>query len=60
MNQIAINTRVNQGLLDRIENWRRAQPRIPQRAEALRELLEMALAADRRRMPAQKDQSAPA
>ena len=40
---IPVLFRVEQPLLDRIEDWRRARPMIPPRAEALRTLLERAL-----------------
>jgi hypothetical protein len=49
---IPILTRVDQGLLDRLEDWRRRQPTIPARAEAMRELIERAL--DTERKPAKK------
>jgi hypothetical protein len=38
-------TRVGGRLRDRFENWRRAQPVIPPRSEALRSLLNKALTA---------------
>jgi hypothetical protein len=38
-------TRVGGKLRDRFENWRRAQPVIPPRSEALRRLLDQALTA---------------
>jgi hypothetical protein len=40
-----IYTRVGGNLRDRFENWRRAQPEIPPRSEALRNLLDKALTA---------------
>jgi hypothetical protein len=40
-----IYTRVGGELRDRFENWRRAQPLIPPRSEALRSLLDKALTA---------------
>jgi hypothetical protein len=40
-----IYTRVGGELRDRFENWRRAQPLIPPRSEALRSLLDQALTA---------------
>ena len=40
-----IYTRVGGKLRDRFENWRRAQPEIPARSEALRSLLDKALTA---------------
>jgi hypothetical protein len=40
-----IYTRVSGKLRDRFENWRRAQPVIPPRSEALRSLLDKALTA---------------
>jgi hypothetical protein len=42
-----IYTRVGGKLRDRFENWRRAQPEIPPRSEALRSLLDKALTAPR-------------
>jgi hypothetical protein len=41
----AIQVRVSGSLYDQLENWRRAQPKIPARSEALRTLIEKALAA---------------
>jgi hypothetical protein len=38
-----VHARVDELLDERIENWRRAQPKIPPRSEALRELLERGL-----------------
>ena len=43
-NTTVIYTRVGGKLRDRFENWRRAQPVIPARSEALRCLLDKALA----------------
>jgi hypothetical protein len=40
---IPINTRVDKILLDRIDDWRRTQPDIPPRSEAMRALIERAL-----------------
>jgi hypothetical protein len=40
-----IYTRVGGKLRDQFENWRRAQPEIPPRSEALRRLLDKALTA---------------
>jgi hypothetical protein len=39
----AVQVRMRQPLLEAIENWRRAQPTIPSRSMALRELLERGL-----------------
>jgi hypothetical protein len=39
----AIQVRVSGQLFRRLENWRRAQPKIPARSEALRALIEQAL-----------------
>jgi hypothetical protein len=39
----AIHTRVTGELRDRFENWRRKQPEIPPRSEAIRLLIEEAL-----------------
>jgi hypothetical protein len=44
-NTTVIYTRVGGKLRDQFENWRRAQPVIPPRSEALRSLLDKALAA---------------
>jgi hypothetical protein len=41
----AIQVRVGGSLFDQLENWRRSQPKIPARSEALRSLIEQALAA---------------
>jgi hypothetical protein len=43
-NGSAIQVRVRGPLFDRLENWRRSQPKIPSRSEALRALIERALA----------------
>ena len=43
--EAAIQVRVDGQLFERLENWRRRQPKIPARSDALRELLERALAA---------------
>jgi hypothetical protein len=43
----AVQVRLRGSILIEIENWRRAQPAIPSKAEALRQLLERALASDR-------------
>jgi hypothetical protein len=40
---IPINTRVDKLLLDRIDDWRRAQADIPPRSEAMRALIERGL-----------------
>jgi hypothetical protein len=40
-----IQGRVSDQLFERLEDWRRAQPKIPSRAEALRLLIERALPA---------------
>jgi hypothetical protein len=40
-----IQGRVPDQLFERLEDWRRSQPKIPSRAEALRLLIERALAA---------------
>jgi len=42
---MVIYTRVSGTLRDRFENWRRAQPEIPPRSEALRSLIDKALSA---------------
>jgi hypothetical protein len=39
-----IQGRVPDQLFERLEDWRRSQPKIPSRAEALRLLIERALA----------------
>jgi hypothetical protein len=51
-NTTVIYTRVGGKLRDRFENWRRAQPVIPARSEALRTLLDKALAAPASDSPA--------
>jgi hypothetical protein len=38
----AVVLRVPNEMLDWIEDWRRSQPRIPTRSEAIRQLLELA------------------
>jgi hypothetical protein len=43
-----LNTRAEQPLHDKVEAWRRRQPKIPPRSEALRELLRRALQAEER------------
>jgi hypothetical protein len=43
-NGAAVQVRLHGPLFERLENWRRAQPSIPHRSEALRALLEQALA----------------
>jgi hypothetical protein len=42
----AIQVRVSGPLFERLENWRRSQSKIPARSEALRSLIEQALASD--------------
>jgi len=42
----AVQVRLQGQLYRALENWRRSQPKIPARSEALRELLERALAQD--------------
>ena len=37
-------------LFNSIEDWRRVQPRIPTRADAIKELLKIALEAERQRL----------
>jgi hypothetical protein len=39
----AFQMRVSQDWLDRIDDWRRKQPDLPPRAEAIRRLVEQAL-----------------
>jgi hypothetical protein len=39
----AIHVRLTDTLRDRLEDWRRAQPNIPPRSEALRRLIDKAL-----------------
>jgi metal-responsive CopG/Arc/MetJ family transcriptional regulator len=41
---VAVQARLNGRLYEAFENWRRSRPKIPARSEALRELLEHALA----------------
>ena len=45
-NLYALQTRVRRPLYERLENWRRSQPDIPARSDAMRKLLERALAVD--------------
>jgi metal-responsive CopG/Arc/MetJ family transcriptional regulator len=40
----AVQVRLQGSLYERLENWRRSRPKIPARSEALRQLLERALA----------------
>ena len=40
-----INFQIRDPLLDQLDNWRRAQLKIPSRAEATRRLIEQALTA---------------
>jgi hypothetical protein len=40
----AVQVRVRGPLFEQLENWRRSQPKIPSRSEALRLLIEQALA----------------
>jgi len=40
---IAVQARVSVSLFERLENWRRSQPQIPARSDALRELIARAL-----------------
>jgi hypothetical protein len=42
----AVQVRLEGPLYHALENWRRSRPKIPARSEALRELLERALAQD--------------
>ena len=42
----AIQVRVGGPLFERLENWRRSQPKIPHRSDALRSLLEALAASD--------------
>jgi hypothetical protein len=42
----AVQVRLDGLLYQRLEDWRRSRPKIPPRSEALRELLELALALD--------------
>jgi hypothetical protein len=39
----AIHARVEDPLIERVDNWRRRQPVIPPRSQAIRELIEKAL-----------------
>lgn len=39
-----LNMRVNQAFLAKIDDWRRKQPDLPHRSEAIRRLVESALA----------------
>jgi hypothetical protein len=42
--EAAVQVRLRGPLYQALENWRRSQPKIPPRSEALRGLLELALA----------------
>jgi metal-responsive CopG/Arc/MetJ family transcriptional regulator len=44
--KIPVNARYDQSLLERLDDWRRRQPKIPARSEALRELVRRALNAE--------------
>jgi hypothetical protein len=44
--RIPVNARYDQSLLKRVDDWRRRQPTIPARSEALRELVRRALKAE--------------
>jgi hypothetical protein len=44
--KIPVNARYDQSLLKRVDDWRRRQPNIPARSEALRELVRRALNAE--------------
>ena len=46
---IPLATRVELPLRERVDEWRRRQPTIPPRSEALRELLHLALQVEDRR-----------
>lgn len=54
----AMQVQVSGPLREQVENWRRAQPKIPPLSEALRQLIEKALADDRRRKPAKENAAA--
>jgi hypothetical protein len=43
--------RLGPPIFDLVENWRRAQPKIPPRADAIRELLRLALEAEQQNGP---------
>jgi hypothetical protein len=45
--KIPVNARYDQSLLKRVDDWRRRQPTIPARSEALRELVRRALNAEK-------------
>jgi len=44
--QNSVQFRLGPPIFDQVENWRRAQPKIPARADAVRELLRRALEAE--------------
>jgi hypothetical protein len=44
-NGAAVQVRLSGSLFERLEDWRRSRPKIPHRSEALRWLIERALAA---------------
>lgn len=43
IHDIHLHMRVNQGFLTKIDDWRRKQPDLPNRTEAIRRLVESAL-----------------
>lgn len=49
LDKIPVNTRYDQSQLNLLDDWRREQPTIPPRSEALREMLRRALEAEDRR-----------
>ena len=46
--KIPINARYDRSLLKRVDDWRRRQPNIPGRSEALRELVRRGLKAEQK------------
>jgi hypothetical protein len=44
--QTAIHARCEQPLIERVDNWRRRQPQIPPRSQAICELIKRALQAE--------------
>jgi hypothetical protein len=58
INAGALQGRVSDQLFERLEEWRRCQPKIPSRAEALRALVERALAAEGKGTAARREAAA--
>jgi hypothetical protein len=50
-----VGLRLTVDKIDEIEEWRRAQPKIPSRTDAIRELIDEGLASFRRKAKERKD-----